>query len=197
MGYPSGGYQVVPPPGYAPPTTRPTSPGGAPLAEFADRLVAFIIDGAILGVINLAVIGPVYFFAIFAILPTTVQVNGDPYVNPTAAEVGSFVLAFFGLFAFIMLFMITVSYLYEVELALRNQGQTVGKRVMKIRIVPVDPTTTLTRSDLFRRFLAQRIAGIFIPVYSWVDGLWQLWDQPYRQCLHDKFAKTLVIKIGP
>jgi hypothetical protein len=36
-----------------------------------------------------------------------------------------------------------------------------------------------------------------VPGLGWVDGLWQLWDKPWRQCLHDKFAQTLVIKLDP
>ena len=30
----------------------------------------------------------------------------------------------------------------------------------------------------------------------WLDGLWQLWDKPLRQCLHDKAADTVVVKTG-
>jgi hypothetical protein len=28
-----------------------------------------------------------------------------------------------------------------------------------------------------------------------VDGLWQLWDKPFQQCLHDKAAGTVVVKL--
>ena len=41
---------------------------------------------------------------------------------------------------------------------------------------------------LAKRFLVQDVAGSFVPFFSWLDGLWQLWDKPYQQCLHDKFA---------
>jgi hypothetical protein len=30
-----------------------------------------------------------------------------------------------------------------------------------------------------------------------LDPLWCLWDKPYRQCLHDKPAKTVVVKVDP
>ena len=75
-------------------------------------------------------------------------------------------------------------------------GQTVGKRIMKIRVIPVDPTILLTRKIAFRRYLVL-IAAAVVPGLGLLDGLWQLWDKPYRQCLHDKFAKTLVIKLDP
>ncbi|MEU3454082.1 hypothetical protein ABZ671_10820 [Micromonospora sp. NPDC006766] len=29
------------------------------------------------------------------------------------------------------------------------------------------------------------------------DGFWQLWDKPWQQCLHDKFAGTVVVKVAP
>jgi len=28
-----------------------------------------------------------------------------------------------------------------------------------------------------------------------VDGLWQLWDKPFQQCLHDKAAGTVGVKL--
>ena len=41
------------------------------------------------------------------------------------------------------------------------------------------------------------VAGGLIPFFSYVDGLWQLWDKPYLQTLHDKFAQTVVVKVAP
>ena len=68
---------------------------------------------------------------------------------------------------------------------------------MKIKIIPLDPTEQLTRGMLAKRFLVEHVATLFIPAFNWIDGLWQLWDKPYQQCLHDKFAKTVVIKLSP
>jgi uncharacterized RDD family membrane protein YckC len=204
--YPTGGYQVVgaPPPGAVPPGVLPpghlaarpvpTSPGGQPLAEFSDRLVATIIDALIIGAIYAVVAIPAYIFLVFAILPSTTVVNGVN-TGPSEGEVAGILAAFFGIFALVFLFMLLLSYLYEVEFMLRGNGQTVGKRVMKIRVVPIDPAQSMTRAMYFKRYLVHRVAASLIPAFSWVDGLWQLWDQPFRQCLHDKYAKTVVIKI--
>ena len=52
----------------------------------------------------------------------------------------------------------------------------------------------LSRTMLAKRFLISDVAALFVPFLNWLDGLWQLWDQPYRQCLHDKFAQTVVVK---
>ena len=42
-------------------------------------------------------------------------------------------------------------YLYEVEIALRWNGQTQGKRVMKIAIIAMAPNTPLSRGKLAYR----------------------------------------------
>ena len=36
-----------------------------------------------------------------------------------------------------------------------------------------------------------------MPFFSYLDGLWQLWDKPFLQTLHDKAAQTVVVKVWP
>ena len=75
-GYPPAGYQV---PRYVPPPVAvPTSPGGYPLAEFTDRLVARLIDGAILGAVSMIFVVPIYLVVFLSVMPTSTVVNGDP-----------------------------------------------------------------------------------------------------------------------
>jgi uncharacterized RDD family membrane protein YckC len=176
------------------------SPGGQRLAEFTDRLVAYIIDYAILTAIISVVALPVYLFAFFQIfgdLPTTVIVDDQVIsAEPTPDEVFGALGALFGVLAALMLFAALVVYVYEVELMFRS-GQTLGKRIMKIQIVPIDPSLALTRGMATRRVLVQYGVGAIVPFFTYIDGLWQLWDKPYRQCLHDKWATTVVIKLNP
>src|SRR5262249_42920105 len=106
-----------------------------------------------------------------------------------------FILGLFGLIAFALVLAFVINYIYDVEMMFRS-GQTIGKRAMKIRVMPVDPSLALTRGMAFKRYLVV-LATTFVPGLGWVDGLWQLWDKPWRQCLHDKFAQTLVIKLNP
>ena len=184
------GYQV-PPPGYplAPPPPPALSPGGHRLAEFTDRLVARLIDGLILGVISVAIILPGYLAVFFTIVdPTTFEPDG------TVDEPFGLIVALLALTGAVILVGLLLAYLYEVEAMFRT-GQTIGKRVMKIQVIPVDPARTLTRGLAAKRFLVQHVAAAVVPGLNWIDGLWQLWDKPYRQCLHDKFATTLVIKL--
>jgi len=195
-------YPPPPQPGYGHPPPPPVAPGGQRLAEFTDRLVAYIIDGAILGGVTAVVVIPIYLCAVFAIfddLRATVVVNQDPYGGGATAEMTNpfaYFLPLLGVMAVLILLSLLFAYLYTVEMMFRS-GQTVGKRVMKIQVIPIDPAVTLTRWLAFKRFLVQHVAAAFVPAGGLIDGLWQLWDKPYRQCLHDKFAMTVVIKLDP
>jgi len=89
---------------------------------------------------------------------------------------------------------IAATYLYRVEMMWRT-GQTVGKRAMALRVVPLGSARPLTRGAAARRWLVDGVAVQFILLLGLLDGLWQLWDRPYRQCLHDKAAGTTVAKV--
>jgi uncharacterized RDD family membrane protein YckC len=111
-------------------------------------------------------------------------------INPFAL-----LLPLFAVMAVLTLLAFVLAYLYDVEMMFRT-GQTVGKRIMKLQVVPVDPALPLTRGVAAKRFLVMQGCNL-VPGLGYVDGLWQLWDKPYRQCLHDKFPSTLVIKLNP
>ena len=192
-GAPQFGYSTppavgMPPPGYRYLPPRPVGPTGEPLAEFSDRFLARLIDGAILGAVGMVIAIPA-FIVMFAVLSHSINSASD---QPNMAPI---LVTIFGAYGAILVLALVAGYVYEVEMT-RRTGQTVGKRVMKIRVVPLD-TVPMSRSIVARRWLASTVAGVFIPMFSWIDGLWQLWDQPLRQCLHDKFARTVVVKCNP
>jgi uncharacterized RDD family membrane protein YckC len=197
-GYPSAtppaGYTVAPAtqagpyPGYRAPA-RPSAPNGQPLAEFTDRLLARLIDWAILTAIATLLVIPV-IIVMFLILARSTQAAADGSVEPVT---GGQIALIFGMYVAFFVLILAAQYAYEVELPKRT-GQTVGKRVMKIRVVPLDPHVAIGRGPLVRRWLVFGLAGAIVPFLSLLSGLWQLWDQPYRQCLHDKFARTVVVK---
>lgn len=206
---PAPGYGqpgTVPGTAYGPPATgygqppTPVSPSGQPLASFPERLGAFLIDNLIVTGILMVPLIPTMFVVMFAVLP---DAGNDPYApydpyarppGPAGAEFLRLMLIMMLLWAFFMAVHFLAFYLYSVEVTLRR-GQTVGKRVLKIKIVPLAPGQPLTRRALTRRYLVQYVAGALIPLFSYLDGLWQLWDKPYQQCLHDRFAGTVVVKV--
>ena len=200
QGAPPGGYAVPPGqygPPYRPAPPKPTAPDGRPLAEFSDRLLAYLIDTAIFIGVGVVLMIPA-MIAMFAIMGNAFSgaeydAEGNLVNGP---NFGSVFLQFLAIYGAIFLVAIVVQYLYAVELTLRKNGQTYGKRAMKIQVVPLEPGAPLTRALVTKRWLVHYVLALFVPFFSYIDGLWQLWDQPYRQCLHDKWAGTVVIKVG-
>ncbi|MFD6612838.1 RDD family protein [Micromonospora chalcea] len=191
-GYPPPGY---PPPGYAPrPVPPPVAPNGQPLAGFGDRLLAYLIDTAVAMAVMMALFLPVVFLVFFRMIDELEQAGPN---GPDPAEVWTTV--FLPLLAAelgVLLLMLVFYWVYHVEYA-RRTGQTLGKKVMKLRIVPVQPDAALSRGMLGKRWAVEFAGGMFVPFLSYLDGFWQLWDKPWQQCLHDKFAGTVVVKVGP
>lgn len=184
-GAPSTGYSIPPGayPGYGPAHAPAVAPSGEPLAEFSDRLLARLVDAGLFFLLGLILEVPVIIVILMAVDSATLEESPDPF---------AIMAPILGAIAVMVLLSLLASYLYEVEMILRS-GQTVGKRVMKIRVATLDGSP-LTRGIAAKRWAAGSLAASFIPAYQWIDGLWQLWDKPYRQCLHDKFATTTVVR---
>ncbi len=200
------GWTGAPPAGPAPvtPWAYPGVPAGPPpgvatnglrLAEATDRLLARIIDGLILLGPNLLVV-VVILGGAFWLGAATI---GEP-------RDGGELLLWFLLLSGATLLLTLVSglesYLYEVTYMQSRGGQTIGKRMRNIRVVTLDEGNPATTRHLQRRWLAHSgvallaavpLVGSFVGIYSWVNQLWLLWDKPNRQCLHDKYAKTVVV----
>jgi uncharacterized RDD family membrane protein YckC len=169
----------------------PTSPGGLPLADFGTRLAAYVIDLVILGGVSLVLAVPALFL-VFRSLPDfdTYAYDDTPsrmfsdYFGPLLIFEAAWIVVVMALY-----------YLYAVEYMHRS-GQTIGKKALKIRIVPLEPGARLTRGMAAKRYLIEHVCGAFVPFLRELDGLWQLWDKPYQQALHDKVAGTVVVKVS-
>ncbi len=77
---------------------------------------------------------------------------------------------------------------------LAKSGQSIGKKLTKIKIVDAE---TETQTSLMRSFTLRSIVFIlptiyFFPLFTVIDSLFALGKK--RQTLHDKLAKTKVIK---
>ena len=189
-------YQPYPPyqgpqqPAYRP-LPQPMSPGGQPLADFGTRLLAYLIDGALAYAVILVVSAPFTIWIMKSWMDT---------IQSTYADEPDFLGDLFGplllLELALILFVLVAYWFYHVEYMHRS-GQTVGKKLMKLRVVPIDPNARLTRGMAGKRYVVEILGGVIIPLFSYLDGLWQLWDKPYLQTLHDKFAQTVVVKVGP
>ncbi|MET8143518.1 RDD family protein [Sphaerisporangium sp. NPDC005288] len=188
QGYGPAGYQQ----GY--PATGTQPPGApAPLAEWWQRLVARIID------IVIIVIPYVILNAVLAALIVTAP-SFDPATGAISPGGGVFLAS---LLTAILAGLVWVGYEF---LMTKQRGQTVGKIVMGIKIVPVGggvegglaSDVAIKRAGVLWgfEFLAWvPVVGLVTWVFYLVNVLWQFWDKPLQQCLHDKVAKTVVVKI--
>ncbi|WP_405142554.1 RDD family protein [Sphaerisporangium sp. NBC_01403] len=177
------------PPPYGAPQGAPIPQGApAPLAEWWERLVARIIDNVIFGVI---------YAILSSILASIFQPSvADILANP-ALSTGSYVLP--GLLAGIIAFAAYAAYDYVLH---SKDGQTLGKKVMKIRLAavgggPLDSSVVMKRSAIFPGVMV--LYGI--PFLGWLSsifvlvlGVLILVDKPLQQGLHDKLAGTVVVK---
>ena len=179
----------------------PIAPNGRPLAGFGDRLLAYLIDLAIYLGISLIWLIPLmiwWFTATMDMMRGFTSTPLDPY-EPMPDPSGFFLEFYLPMFVFVVVSVVLsllYTYLYYVEYQLKRGGQTVGKRMMKLWVTPVHPGERLSRGHLAKRWGVQYVGGSLVPVLSYVDGFWQLWDKPLQQCLHDKAAATVVVKVG-
>jgi uncharacterized RDD family membrane protein YckC len=151
--------------------TQPPA-GGPPLASVGQRFLARLIDTGLLIVLALAV-----SFAV--------------YGTNWKASIGKQILAgilIYGLY-----------FVYE-GLMLSRTGQTLGKMALKIRVArfadgSIPGNAGWLRAAVFA--LPGILSAVCVGALFWLlNVLWCTWDQPYRQCLHDKAAKTVVVRTG-
>jgi uncharacterized RDD family membrane protein YckC len=193
-GGPYGGPLPPPPGGYGPYGTQgsPYGGGGAPGAEGpygqdplagmpplpsrGRRFLARVIDWLIIFV-------PVYLVAV------PVVAAGYDYGGTADTTFGSGNSYWVGFVGWILYF------IYE-GLMLSWRGQTVGKMALKIRVAMLqngavpDAGAAWARSAVYALPLIVPCVGI---IFWFINVLSCTWDRPYRQCVHDKAAKTVVV----
>ncbi len=83
---------------------------------------------------------------------------------------------------------------YYIVLEARS-GQTLGKRILKIKVVKED-NSPITMSDSAVRNLL-RIVDILPLLAPYLLGAVLIWTNPAKQRLGDKVAKTIVVRVDP
>ena len=73
-----------------------------------------------------------------------------------------------------------------------HNGQTLGKQALSIRAVRQDAEAITAPTALMREFVGKGLLGL-IPLFTIVDFLFPLADDR-RQAIHDKLAKTFVVR---
>lgn len=191
--YPQGGHgQPHPAYSYQPVGKDPA------LAAWWQRLLARIIDGAILAVVFSPLWIPPWgsFFRSYRSIandyPPGSNLSTIPAARHAITHAESHLVA--SLFVVGLLFYV-VAFGYDwLQHAL--WGQTIGKRALGTRVVAassrgrVGGGAAAGRAAIYALSPAVPFVG---GLFELVNELWLTWD-PNRQCLHDKAAHTVVVK---
>ncbi|MFI9613721.1 RDD family protein [Streptomyces sp. NPDC052023] len=146
--------------------------GMPPLADSGRRTLARIIDMVLVGIVVWLV---------------TWGFNVDEYqVDADRVDVGDSVWQ--SLIA-------AVLYMAYDTIMIAKSGQTLGKKWLNMRVAQLeDGATPSAQSSLLRA------AVLWIPfafccacIWTAICGGWSFFDRPYKQGLHDKAAKTVVV----
>jgi uncharacterized RDD family membrane protein YckC len=179
-----------PPPPPAPgPAGGPPAPGVPRPGELLDRFLARLIDGILLGIV----------FGIMSAIFSGIFLTGLTY------STGEWLL--YWLFVSVITVVVAIGYFAFME---SNNGATLGKQLLKLKVVGPDGTSNPTMEQAVRRnaFYAIQLAYVVPIVGAIFGGLAMLAavimiavtinnDPVNRQGWHDKFAGgTRVLKIG-
>ncbi len=163
---------------YAAPNTDPTLPvtSDTPLvlAELGDRFLGALIDGLIM----VPVVIPIYFAA--GLMSGVTSGAKPSYLSTAIATILVAAIA------------IAIQYTF-----LKATGQTIGKKVMKTRMVTLEGNKP-EMPDLLKRYGFMYLLGI-IPIGGVVISLIDTFMvfKADRRCLHDLIGNTKVVKVRP
>ncbi|MDX6353991.1 MAG: hypothetical protein QOF98_894 [Streptomyces sp.] len=151
----------------------PDQPSGmAPPAPLGRRLLARLVDTVVLVVIDLLL---------------GLAIAGEDMNSSDVSRGKQVLLA-------VLVFVLYFAYEGAMTAA---RGQTLGKMALGIRVARLVDGAVPGRAGWVRAAV-YALPGLLIvvligPLFWLLDSLWCTWDRPYRQCLHDKAAKTVVV----
>ncbi|MFI9361751.1 RDD family protein [Kitasatospora sp. NPDC053057] len=159
-----------PPPGYGTGPSMYGTPGGGPvpgmppIGTWPKRILARLIDYVLMQAVGVIIVGP------FVDL-------GTRQGTTEAFWLGCAI------------------YLVYEALMLGRDGQTLGKKAMKIRVAMLVDGNPPTQAAAWTRAAVYILPAVICCAGLWwiIDGLFGVFDKPYRQCVHDKAAKTVVV----
>ncbi|WCN01573.1 RDD family protein [Streptomyces sp. M92] len=172
-----GGPYGAPPPGGGDPYgggPNPADPlaGMPPLADSGRRVLARIIDMILVGI--------VVWLLSWAFNVQEYQVDGEDI--SVGKSFGQSLIA-------------AVLYIAYDTYMTAKTGQTLGKKWLGMRVADLDNGATPSVQTSLIRALVLWIPFAFCCACVWtvIAGGWSFFDRPYKQGLHDKAAKTVVV----
>ncbi|WP_405872339.1 MULTISPECIES: RDD family protein [unclassified Streptomyces] len=173
-----GGGQQPPPYGGGDPYggggSYPTDPlaGMPPLAASGKRTLARIIDLILVGIVVWLVTWPI------GVHEYSVDNNNVEFGKGFAQSLVAAVL-----------------YIGYDTVMMSKSGQTLGKKWLNLRVANLDNGSTPSVQTMLARSAVLWIPFAFCCACIWtaIAGGWSYFDKPYKQGLHDKAAKTVVV----
>ncbi|MEV6196122.1 RDD family protein [Streptomyces sp. NPDC051920] len=149
--------------------------GMPPLADSGKRVLARILDMILVGIV-------VWLLSwAFGVTEYDVDSNKIEY----SKSLGQSLVA-------------AVLYVTYDTVMISKTGQTLGKRLFNHRVANLDNGSTPSVQTSLVRALVLWIPFAFCCACIWtaIAGGWSFFDKPYKQGLHDKAAKTVVVDTG-
>ncbi|MFD8004621.1 RDD family protein [Streptomyces mirabilis] len=149
--------------------------GMPPLADSGKRTVARIIDMILVGIV-------VWLLSWgFGVMQYNMNADKIEY----SRGFGQSVIA-------------AVLYVGYDTIMISRSGQTLGKKMFNLRVANLDDGSTPSVQTTLVRSLVLWIPFAFCCACIWtaIAGGWSYFDKPYKQGLHDKAAKTVVVSTG-
>lgn len=146
--------------------------GMPPLADSGKRVLARIIDLILVGIV----------VGLLSWAFGTSEYETDPDKIQYGRQFGQSLLA-------------AVLYIGYDTFMMAKTGQTLGKKLMKLRVATLDNGATPSVQTNLIRAVVLWIPAVFCCACIWtaICGGWSFFDKPYKQGLHDKAAKTVVV----
>jgi uncharacterized RDD family membrane protein YckC len=177
-------------------------PHGFPLAGLGPRLVARLLDILAVFLLNVVVNGWFAYQFLQEFVPVYRSVQ-EQMANGGSAFDGVQPSGRMESLLWVMLIIATLLWLLYEAPAIASTGQTLGKRIMRIKVVALENTAPLGFGRAFGRWAR---LGLWTPAWScfgigfvlqFIDSVSPLFDAQLRQAFHDKTARTVVVAVPP
>jgi uncharacterized RDD family membrane protein YckC len=172
-------------------------PAGLTLANLPDRIIAYVIDAIILGIIG------------FIVSTITTSILGDNFLG--IFGIGTYKVPSLLSTLLTVVIMLAVSAAYFIYMWTRMGGSTVGMRVTKIGVRDANSGGPITQNQAIYRWALLYGPWALNWFYQWSIIGWLIWlialgweiyllyttaNSPTRQGFHDTYVKTVVAKTG-
>lgn len=200
-GYPTGAVQVLLPPQALAAGQHPAAmPHGRHVANLGARLLARLVDIAALLVINAAVTGWFVYQYVREMMPVFRESYERFQANEPASDIVQPERA--GTLQVVILILIAALWFaYEVP-AIANTGQTLGKRLLKIKVMRMESEDRIGYGRAIRRWNPLGLSVLLWTcgvgfVLQFLDSLSPVIDWPLHRAFHDRSAGTVVVRDAP